>query len=161
MASEVAGGAFLELQSIVKEFPGVRALGGVSFTLEKGEIHALCGENGAGKSTLIKIVSGFYPAGTFQGTIKLAGRTIELRSIRAAEELGIALIPQELALVPDLSVEENLVLGREPVKNGLIQWDVVRAEALRGLAQVGLEIHPATPVRELGACAPGTAAPLP
>src|SRR6185436_14155095 len=117
--------ALLELKSIVKEFPGVRALDGVSFDLQKGEVHALCGENGAGKSTHFKI-------------------------LRAAEEHGIALIAQELALVPELSIAENLVLGREPVRAGLIQWDRVRAEARRALALVGLDVDPDRKVKELG-----------
>ena len=120
--------ALLELRSIVKEFPGVRALDGVSFDLQKGEVHALCGENGAGKSTLIKILCGFYPAGTYQGEILLNGQPLHLKNLRAGEEHGIALIAQELALVPELSVAENLVLGREPVRAGLIRWDRVRAE---------------------------------
>ena len=107
--------ALLELRSITKEFPGVRALDGVSFDLEEGEVHALCGENGAGKSTLIKILCGFYPSGTYGGEILLRGQPVHFRTLKAAESHGIALIAQELALVPELSVAENLVLGHEPV----------------------------------------------
>ena len=103
--------ALLELRSITKEFPGVRALDGVSFDLEEGEVHALCGENGAGKSTLIKILCGFYPSGTYGGEILLRGQPVHFRNLKAAEAHGIALIAQELALVPELSVAENLVLG--------------------------------------------------
>jgi len=142
--------ALLELKSIVKEFPGVRALDGVSFDLQKGEVHALCGENGAGKSTLIKILCGFYPSGSYQGEILLDGRPLHLKNLRAGEEHGIALIAQELALVPELSVAENLVLGREPVRGGLIRWDRVREEAARALGLVGLDVDPQRKVRELG-----------
>jgi len=142
--------ALLELKSIVKEFPGVRALDGVSFDLQKGEVHALCGENGAGKSTLIKILCGYYPTGTYQGEILLNGQLVHFKNLRAAEEHGIALIAQELALVPELSIAENLVLGREPVRAGLIQWDRVRAEARRALALVGLDVDPGRKVKELG-----------
>src|SRR6266536_6659949 len=119
----------LELRNIVKEFPGVRALDGVSFTLEKGEIHVLCGENGAGKSTLIKVLCGYHPAGSYGGEILLEGAPVHFHTLRDAEHHGIALIAQELALVPELSVEENLALGREPMRAGLIHWDLVREEA--------------------------------
>src|SRR5271170_822560 len=121
----------LELKNITKDFPGVRALDGVSFDLEKGEVHALCGENGAGKSTLIKILCGYYPYGSFGGEILLGGQPVRFKSLKSSEEKGIALIAQELALVPELSVAENLMLGREPVKNGFIQWDLVKEEARR------------------------------
>lgn len=140
----------LELRSITKDFPGVRALDGVTFDLEAGEVHALCGENGAGKSTLIKILSGFFPAGTFGGDVLLDGAPVAFSGLRDAEERGIALIAQELALVPDLSVAENLCLGREPTRYGLVRWGAVRAQADRALALVGLDVDPARPVRELG-----------
>ena len=142
--------ALLELRAITKDFPGVRALDGVSFDLEPGEVHALCGENGAGKSTLIKVLCGVYPAGSFGGEIRLRGETIHLRNLRTAEERGIALIAQELALVPGLSVAENLLLGREPHRFGLVRWSEVRAAARRALDRVGLEIPIDIPVRELG-----------
>jgi D-xylose transport system ATP-binding protein len=140
----------LELRSITKEFPGVRALDGVTFDLRKGEIHALCGENGAGKSTLIKVLCGYYPTGTYGGEIRLQDKTVNFRTLRAAEEHGIALIAQELALVPELSISENMVLGREPVSHGLIQWSQVRSEAQRGLGLVGLDIDPDRKVKEFG-----------
>jgi len=142
--------ALLELRAITKDFPGVRALDGVSFDLERGEVHALCGENGAGKSTLIKVLCGYYPAGTYGGEILLEGKPVHFRSLKEAEHHGIALIAQELALVPELSVAENLMLGREPVRAGLIQWDVVRSEARRALDLVGLAVDPSRPVKELG-----------
>jgi len=140
----------LTLDAITKEFPGVRALDGVSFDLRPGEVHALCGENGAGKSTLIKILCGYYPAGTYGGQIRLAGEAVRFRTIRDAEECGIALIAQELALVPELSVAENLMLGREPVRGGLIQWARVQENATRALSRVGLAVDPERPVKELG-----------
>jgi D-xylose transport system ATP-binding protein len=140
----------LELRAITKDFPGVRALDGVSFDLRAGEIHALCGENGAGKSTLIKILSGVYPAGSYGGEIRLEGRLVEFSGVRAAEAAGIALIAQEPALVPDLSVAENLVLGREPNRFGWIDRSVVDATARRALERVGLNVDPGRPVHELG-----------
>jgi D-xylose transport system ATP-binding protein len=140
----------LELRAITKEFPGVRALDGVSFDLGEGEVHALCGENGAGKSTLIKILCGFYPSGSYGGEILLSGQPVHFRSLKAAESHGIALIAQELALVPELSVAENLVLGHEPVRHGLIDWDAVAKNAQTALARVGLDVDPDRPVKELG-----------
>jgi D-xylose transport system ATP-binding protein len=140
----------LTLSSITKEFPGVRALDGVSFDLEKGEVHALCGENGAGKSTLIKVLSGVYPEGTFGGAIRLRGEVLNLKGVRDAERHGIAVLAQELALVPEMTVAENVMLGREPVSRGLIQWDRLRAQARESLALVGSSLDPDTPVRGLG-----------
>ncbi len=140
----------LDLRSIRKDFPGVRALDGVSFDLEPGEIHALCGENGAGKSTLIKVLCGVYPAGSYGGEIRLRGEVARFRSLRDSEARGIALIAQELALVPGLSVAENLVLGREPRRFGLVRWNEVEATARRALDRVGLDVPLTTPVRELG-----------
>jgi D-xylose transport system ATP-binding protein len=122
----------------------------VSFTLEKGEIHVLCGENGAGKSTLIKTLCGVNPWGTYGGEILLDGAQVRFQSLRDAEHHGIALIAQELALVPELSVMENLALGREPVRAGLIRWDVVRRDAESALELVGLDMDPARAIKELG-----------
>ncbi len=140
----------LELRAITKEFPGVRALDGVSFDLEPGEIHALCGENGAGKSTLIKILCGVHPAGSYGGEVRLRGEAVHFRGLPGSAARGIALIAQELALVPNLSVAENLLLGREPRRFGLVRWDEVRDEARRALDRVGLDVPVETPVRELG-----------
>jgi D-xylose transport system ATP-binding protein len=142
--------SLLELKNITKDFPGVRALDGVSFTLEKGEIHALCGENGAGKSTLIKILCGYHPFGTYGGEILLDNHQAHFKNLKDSEEKGIALIAQELALVPELSAAENLALGREPIRHGLIQWERVKAEARKALELVGLQVDVDTPVKELG-----------
>jgi len=140
----------LELRAISKAFPGVRALDRVDFDLAAGEIHALCGENGAGKSTLIKILSGFYPAGAHEGAIRLRGETARFSGIAEAEASGIAVIAQELALVPDMSVAENVMLGREPVARGFIQWDRLRGSAREALARVGADFDADRPVRTLG-----------
>ena len=140
----------LELEGITREFPGVRALDGVSLTLQKGEVHALCGENGAGKSTLIKVLSGFYRRGEYGGRIRLRGKPAAFSGIRDAERAGIAVITQELALVPEMTAAENVMLGREPVSRGLIRWDALRAAAARALERVGADVSPDRPVRELG-----------
>jgi len=140
----------LELRHVTKDFPGVRALDGVSFDLAQGEVHALCGENGAGKSTLIKVLAGYWPQGSYGGEILIEGAPVRFRSLGDAEHHGIALIAQELALVPELSLAENLVLGREPVRHGLVDWPRVFAEARRALKLVGLDVDPRRPVRELG-----------
>jgi D-xylose transport system ATP-binding protein len=150
MAEAVAATPRLALAGVTKDFPGVRALDDVSFDLLSGEIHALCGENGAGKSTLIKVLCGCYPAGQFRGEIHLDGRPVRFGGIHAAEAHGIALIAQELALVPELSVEENLVLGREPRRFGLIDRAAMRGEATRALERVGLDVAPDRAVRTLG-----------
>jgi len=140
----------LELRAIGKDFPGVRALDHVTLDLAPGEIHALCGENGAGKSTLIKIVCGAIPHGSYEGDVRLRGLSLRFRGPRDAEAAGIALIAQELALVPELSVAENLLLGREPVARGWIDRPRLRAEARRALDRVGLELDLDRPVKELG-----------
>jgi D-xylose transport system ATP-binding protein len=140
----------LELRGITKDFPGARALDGVSLDLEPGEIHALCGENGAGKSTLIKVLCGVHPAGSYGGEVRLRGETARFRALADSEANGIALIAQELALVPGLSVAENLLLGREPRRWGLIRWAEAREAARRALDRVGLDVPVETPVCELG-----------
>jgi D-xylose transport system ATP-binding protein len=140
----------LELEEITKDFPGVRALDRVSFGLETGEVHALCGENGAGKTTLIKVLSGLHPHGSYGGEIRLRGQMARFHDVRDAERHGIAVIAQEPALVPEMSVAENLMLGREPVSRGLIRWDRLRASAREALARVGSGVDPDAPVRSLG-----------
>ena len=142
--------ALLELRGITRDFPGVRALDGVDLDLEPGQIHALCGENGAGKSTLIRILSGYYPSGTYAGAIRLRGEAVRFSGIAEAERRGIAVIAQELALVPGMSVAENLMLGREPVRHGFLQRDRLRAAAREALARVGADFDADRPVRSLG-----------
>src|SRR3954468_18198672 len=106
----------LEMHSITKTFPGVKALEDVSLSVERGEIHAICGENGAGKSTLMKVLSGVYPHGDYEGTILLDGAEVQFGSINDSEAQGVVIIHQELALVPYLSVAENIFLGNERLK---------------------------------------------
>ncbi len=132
---------------MTKSFPGVRALDAVQFTLRAGEIHALMGENGAGKSTLIKILTGVYQRDA--GSIHFEGREIFPRSPRDAEEVGISTVYQEVNLVPNLSVAENILLGRQPTWLGLIRWRTIRQRAQEALARLGLQLDVG---RELGAC---------
>ncbi|MFH1497702.1 MAG: sugar ABC transporter ATP-binding protein [Verrucomicrobiota bacterium] len=140
----------LETRGITKRFPGVIALKDVSFNLIAGEIHALCGENGAGKSTLIKLLSGIHPHGSYEGELLMDGKPVVFRSIRDAEEHGISVITQEFALVDELSVAENIFLGREPLKRGRIDWLAMQARARELLADFGLDLSPETLVRDLG-----------
>jgi putative multiple sugar transport system ATP-binding protein len=139
------------MRSITKEFPGVKALSDVTLTVERGEIHAICGENGAGKSTLMKVLSGVYPHGTYDGEIVFDGKTAEFGSINDSEAEGIVIIHQELALVPYLSVAENIFLGNEMrSRGGFIDWNKANAEAAKLLARVGLDELPVAPVGALG-----------
>lgn len=140
----------LEMKQISKDFPGVRALDGVSFDLNAAEIHALVGENGAGKSTLIKILAGVYPHPEYGGEIALDGSERRFASVRDAEKAGIAVIYQELSLVKDLTVAENIFLGREPSRIGVINWEKLYSRAQKLLDDVHLAIDPRTPVRNLG-----------
>lgn len=140
----------LEMKDITKEFPGVKALDNVTFKVKKGEIHALCGENGAGKSTLMKVLSGVYPSGTYTGEIIVKGKTQNYSGIKDSEKAGIAIIYQELALVKQMSVCENIFLGNEKIKNGLIDWDKSYAETQEVLKEVRLNINPNTKVINLG-----------
>src|SRR5271156_3324567 len=112
----------LAARGITKKFPGVVALQNVSFDLQPGEIHALCGENGAGKSTLIKLLSGIHPHGSYEGEFLIDGRKAAFRSTSDAERAGLAVIYQELALVEGMTVAENIFLGAEPRRLGLIDW---------------------------------------
>ncbi|WP_347757663.1 multiple monosaccharide ABC transporter ATP-binding protein [Agrococcus sp. ProA11] len=138
------------MQGITKEFPGVRALDDVSIHVRKGTIHAICGENGAGKSTLMKVLSGVYPHGTFDGQIVYQNQPVAFSSINESERAGIVIIHQELALVPELSIAENIFLGNEPRHGLAIDWDTVRIRATELLARVGLSEDPDTPIKHLG-----------
>jgi D-xylose transport system ATP-binding protein len=140
----------LATRNVVKRFPGVVALDGVSFDLRPGEIHALCGENGAGKSTLIKVLSGVHPHGSYEGDVEINAKPARLNGPRDAERAGIAVIYQELALVPGMSVAENLFLGAEPHRLGLIDWGKVFVDARELLGRFNLDIDPAVKVTELG-----------
>jgi len=140
----------LEMRNITMEFPGVKALDDVTLTVRAGEIHAICGENGAGKSTLMKVLSGVYPHGTYQGDVVLDGEVVEFKDLKSSEHAGVVIIHQELALIPELSVTENIFLGNEVVSKGLIDWDEARVRTLDLLARVGLEVDPATPIKRLG-----------
>ncbi|MEJ7860413.1 MAG: xylose ABC transporter ATP-binding protein [Pyrinomonadaceae bacterium] len=142
--------ALLEMKNIVKEFPGVRALDGVTFDLEAGEFHALVGENGAGKSTLMKVLSGVYPFGTYSGDISVDGEVRQFANIRAAEKAGVAIIFQELSLVKELTVGENIFLGKEPARFGVINWSELYRKAGKLLKDLNLPINPRTQVGNLG-----------
>jgi putative multiple sugar transport system ATP-binding protein len=141
----------LEMRSITKTFPGVKALENVNLSVARGEIHAICGENGAGKSTLMKVLSGVYPTGTYDGEIVYDGQSVHFNGIRDSEHVGIVIIHQELALVPYLSIAENIFLGNEiKGRGGLIDWNRANADAAALLASVGLDENPVTPVGQLG-----------
>jgi len=142
--------ALLEMRSITKTFPGVKALDEVNLTVRKGEIHALVGENGAGKSTLMKVLSGVYPAGSYEGEIHYDGALAEFRDISDSEKRGIIIIHQELALVPLLSIAENLFLGNEQATRGVINWQASFRRTEELLRKVGLREAPATLVDKLG-----------
>ena len=140
----------LQMQAVTKDFPGVRALDNASFEVHPGEIHALCGENGAGKSTLIKILGGVYPFGTYSGEMRINGIEQRFHSVRDAERAGIAVIHQELALIPEMTVAENIYLGKEPRRFGIIDRHRLYHEAGKLLSQFGLTLPLQKPVYELG-----------
>jgi len=140
----------LEMRSITKEFPGVRALDDVTFSVRKGEIHCLVGENGAGKSTLMKVLSGVHPYGSYLGDIFVEGELQKFNGIRESEEAGIAIIYQELALIPELSVYENIFLGNEVVNGIVIDTNEAITQAVEILNKVGLDANPLTKIKNLG-----------
>ena len=140
----------LEMRNITKEFPGVKALDNVSFSVRQGEIHALVGENGAGKSTLMKVLSGVYPYGSYSGDIFFQGKECRFRDITQSEEVGLVIIHQELALIPFLSIAENLFLGNERAKFGVIDWNESISKTVELLAKVGLHEPPNTLITTMG-----------
>ena len=140
----------LEMRNITKAFPGVRALDNVTFDVKRGEIHALVGENGAGKSTLMKVLSGVYPYGTYEGDIVINGEVQRFDTIKDSEKAGVAIIYQELTLVKTMNICENLFLGEEISNHGVIDWNASFQKAAEVLEEVGLDISPATRVLHLG-----------
>ncbi|MGI5239508.1 multiple monosaccharide ABC transporter ATP-binding protein [Dactylosporangium sp. CA-139066] len=140
----------LEMVGITKTFPGVKALQDVTMSVEAGEVHAICGENGAGKSTLMKILSGVYPYGSYDGEIRLDGEVAHFRSIRDSEHRGIVIIHQELALSPYLSIAENIFLGNERASRGIVNWPQTNRRAAELLARVGLHEAPDTKILDIG-----------
>jgi putative multiple sugar transport system ATP-binding protein len=139
----------LSMKGITKEFPGVKALEDVSLNVRRGEIHAICGENGAGKSTLVKVLSGVYPFGTYEGQIVFEDQVCEFKGIRESERAGIVIIHQELALIPELSIVENLFLGNEGARHGVINWYEAAGKARELLARVGLSENPDTKIKNI------------
>ena len=142
--------AILEMRGISKSFPGVKALKNVNLAVKPGEIHAICGENGAGKSTLMKVLSGVYPFGSYEGDIVYKGDVRRFARIADSEHQGIIIIHQELALVPLLSIAENIFLGNEPAKFGVIDWNVAFSRTRELLAKVGLKESPNALITNLG-----------
>lgn len=140
----------LRMEDITKEFSGVKALSDVNLSVRRGEVHAICGENGAGKSTLMNVLSGVYPHGEYSGKIFFLEDECKFRSIRDSEDLGIVIIHQELALSPYLSVAENIFLGNEIVRHGMIDWHATNRQARLLLEKVGLKVDPRVLVMDLG-----------
>jgi len=144
------GKTILEMKSITKEFPGVKALDNVNLKVEEGEIHALVGENGAGKSTLMNVLSGIYPYGSYTGDIVYNGEVCQFQKIKDSEEKGIVIIHQELALIPYMSIGENMFLGNEQGSKAAIDWDKTYAEADKYLKMVGLSESSRTLIKDIG-----------
>lgn len=140
----------LEMRNITKTFPGVKALDSVNLKVKRGEIHCLIGENGSGKSTLMKILSGVYPYGEYSGDIIYDGEIQKFSRISDSEKVGIAIIYQELALVPEMTIYENIYLGHEIKKGKTIDWNETIVQAEKMLKRVGLDINPSIKVKDLG-----------
>lgn len=149
MSADLAA-PLLEMRDITKRFGNVTALSAVNLAVRRGEIHAICGENGAGKSTLMKVLSGIYPHGSYQGEIRFDGGPGDFKDIRSSERRGIGIIHQELALVPVLSIAENIFLGNEHASAGVISWHETMAHAQRLLDRVGLDERPRTRIADIG-----------
>ncbi|RZJ08309.1 MAG: ATP-binding cassette domain-containing protein [Rubrivivax sp.] len=150
MQEAVQSGALLEMRAIQKKFHGVVALRHVDLTVRHGEIHAVIGENGAGKSTLMKVLSGVYPHPEYDGEIWFDSKLQRFAGIRESEALGIVIIHQELALIPQLSIAENLFLGHEQGRHGVIDWGRTYQRAVELLRQVGLDESPHTLIADIG-----------
>lgn len=144
------GKIVLEMKNITKLFPGVKALDNVNLSVEEGEIHALAGENGAGKSTLMNVLSGVYPYGSYSGDIKFNKDICRFKEIKDSERLGIVIIHQELALIPELSIAENIFLGNEQSRRGVIDWELTRNKAKQLLKKVGLNESPDILISDIG-----------
>jgi len=149
-ADASAPAPILEMRRISKQFPGVKALSDVSISVGPGQIHAVAGENGAGKSTLMKVLSGVYPYGSYQGDIVYRGQLQRFRNVGSSEAVGIVTIHQEFALIPELSITENIFLGSEITRAGVIDWDEENRRAAELLALVGLREDPQTQIKHLG-----------
>ncbi len=144
------GKVILEMKNITKTFPGVKALDNVNFQVEEGEIHALVGENGAGKSTLMNVLSGIYPYGTYEGDIVYNGEVCQFQKIKDSEEKGIVIIHQELALVPQMTIGENMFLGNERGTKNAINWNETYGEADKYLKMVGLSETSRVLIKDIG-----------
>ena len=140
----------LEMKNITKTFPGVKALDNVNLQVEEGEIHALVGENGAGKSTLMNVLSGVYPHGSYEGDIIYNGEICKFHDIKESEAKGIVIIHQELALIPYMTIGENMFLGNERGKKFAINWDETHALAEKYIKQVGLTESSRTYIKDIG-----------
>lgn len=140
----------LEMKNITKLFPGVKALDNVNFEVKKGHIHALVGENGAGKSTLMNVLSGIYPFGSYEGDILYHGKVCRFKTIKDSEAEGIAIIHQELALSPYMTIAENIFLGNERAEHGIINWDETISQARKLMEMVGLKIHHDSLIKDIG-----------
>ena len=144
------GNTLLKMHNITKVFPGVKALDQVNIEVEEGEIHAICGENGAGKSTLMNVLSGIYPFGSYEGDVIFQGEECRFHNIKDSERLGIVIIHQELALVPYLSIAENMFLGNERAAAGVVNWDLTYQKAAEYMAMVGLRDNPRALIKDIG-----------
>ena len=144
------GKTILEMKNITKEFPGVKALDNVNLKVEEGEIHALVGENGAGKSTLMNVLSGIYPFGSYTGDIVYNGEVCKFQKIKDSEEKGIVIIHQELALIPYMSIGENMFLGNEQGRKSAIDWNKTYSEADKYLKMVGLSESSRVLIKDIG-----------